>query len=433
MTKTKINIFWFRRDLRLEDNIGLYNCLKQGLPVLAIFIFDKEILSKLDKNDKRVHFIHDSLSQIKLSLNKVESDLICLYNTPKLAWEELLQKYDVNCVFTNEDYEPYALKRDSQIKKMLQINQIEFLQFKDQCIFAKKDIVKADGTPYVVYTAYKNQWLAKLMPEHILSFNCKKFHSNFLKTPIEEMIPLDKMGFNDSHTLKLKKTLKKSVIENYHLFRDIPKLDATTKVGVHLRFGTISVRKCVQVARELNQVWLEELIWREFFMQILYNFPHASKGPFKEKYNGIKWINKKSEFKKWCEGKTGYPLVDAGMRELNETGHMHNRVRMVTASFLVKDLLIDWKWGEKYFAKMLLDYDQSSNNGNWQWVAGTGCDSAPYFRIFNPDTQLKKFDPDHEYIKRWIPEYGTDEYPDKMIDHNMAYHRALRVIKDGIS
>lgn len=429
-----ITIFWFRRDLRLDDNHGLFQALKNNNKILPIFIFDKEILEKLkDKKDKRVYFIYNCLKDIKERLNELGSDLEVFYGTPKEVYEKIIHKYDVSNVYCNEDYEPQAIKRDKDIKKLLNTYSIDFLSFKDQCIFAKDDVLKADGKPYTVYTPFKNKWLEKLTPKDIASFDNKKFFSNFIKIKPTPMISLDEIGFNAPDSpFQDTRTIKKKIITHYDQTRDTPSIDGTSLLGTHLRFGTISPRKCAQIGYQLNNTWLSELVWREFFMQILYHFPHVTKGPFKEKYQDIKWLNSKSEFEKWCEGRTGFPIVDAGMRELNETGHMHNRVRMIAASFLVKDLLIDWRWGEKYFAQKLMDFDLSANNGNWQWVAGTGCDAAPYFRIFNPFTQQKKFDPDFTYIKKWVPEFGTDDYPEEMIDHQMAYHRAIGAYKKAV-
>lgn len=438
MTKeneTKINIFWFRRDLRLNDNRGLSEALNAGLPVLPIFIFDTKILEKLeDKEDKRVAFIHETLTQIKNELNELGSDLQLFYGDPLKVWEEeILNKYDFEQVFCNEDFEPYGMNRDKKVQKLLQSNEKSLNLSKDNFIFTKNDVVKKDGTPYTVYTPYKNKWLETLTPEDIQSLNTKKVFKNFLKTPNSQGISLEQMGFKEASSDFFKRTIKKKVIDDYDKTRDLPALLGTSRLGLHLRFGTISIRKCVQIGRELNQTWLEELIWRDFFCQILYHFPKNEKKCFKAKYENIPWKNNKSEFKKWCEGNTGYPMVDAGMRELNATGFMHNRVRMIAGSFLVKHLLIDWRWGEKYFAKKLLDFDLASNNGNWQWVAGTGCDASPYFRIFNPETQMKKFDGELKYVKKWVPEYETKDYIEPMIEHKFAYNRALGTYKQAIN
>lgn len=425
----KINIFWYRRDLRLDDNRGFFYALEDELPTLPLFIFDKNILKKLNKDDARVGFIHESLKEIKKELRANGSDLLVKFDSPTNAWKEILKEYEVGKVFVNEDYEPYAFQRDQEITELLLSYGVEVFFYKDQCIFSKNDILKNDGNPYTVYTPYKNKWLENLRPSDLSSFNTKKHFKGLAKIKTDPLISLSDLGFEKSNIKIPSSKIVRSKIENYDKTRDIPIKDGTSLLGIHLRFGTISVRKCAQVAFELNQVWLSELIWREFFMQILFHFPHVNQGPFRDKYKKIKWRNDKGEFKKWCEGKTGYPLVDAGMRELNQTGHMHNRVRMLVASFLVKHLLIDWRWGESYFASKLLDFDLASNNGNWQWVAGTGCDAAPYFRVFNPETQQKKFDPDFKYIKKWVPEFGTDSYPNRMVDHQMAYQRAISVYK----
>lgn len=430
MEKPEISIFWFRRDLRIEDNHGLLHALKSGVPVLPIFIFDQKILSNLiDKKDKRISFIHDALKKLNIELLKVNCSLAIFNGDVLEIWKNIIKKYNVKEVFCNEDYEPYALKRDNEIKKLLNQHHIIFNAFKDQCIFAPNEILKPDSRPYLVYTPYKNKWLSKLSLDNIASYNSRKYINNFLEHK-QTLVKLEDLGFEYSEYNR-KRSLRKTVIQKYDNTRDLPYLDGTSLIGVHLRFGTISIRRCARLGYLENKTWLSELIWREFFMQIMAHFPKAMKISFKEKYRKINWRNNKSEFEKWKAGKTGFPLVDAGMRELNQTGHMHNRVRMVVASFLVKDLLIDWRWGERYFASKLLDYDQCSNNGNWQWCAGTGCDAAPYFRIFNPETQQKKFDPDYKYIKKWVKEFGTDQYPKQMVDHNMAYHRAIRVYKQS--
>lgn len=429
--KKEVALFWFRRDLRLKDNRGLLHALKSNYKVVPIFIFDKNILSKLkDKDDLRVSFIHDAIANLKEELRELGSDLHILYDKPESAYKVLLKDFNIKEVYTNEDYEPYAISRDKSIEKLLKKNDINFHQFKDHCIFVKDEILKEDGKPYVVYTPYKNKWLSTLGPKDIATIETHKYFSNFHQYKTTKLISIEELGFTYNEKAQDQvKTIKGRIIDNYDKDRDIPALDATSKLGIHLRFGTISPRKCAQVGYKKNDTWLSELIWREFFIQILYHFPHVVNGAFREKYNQIDWENNKKLFKKWCEGKTGYPIVDAGMRELNETGHMHNRVRMIAASFLIKDLLIDWRWGEEYFARKLNDFELASNNGNWQWVAGTGCDAAPYFRIFNPYTQQKKFDPDFEYINKWIPEYGTEDYPEEIVDHKEAYHRALNAYK----
>lgn len=433
MGKPKCNIFWFRRDLRIEDNAGLHSALNSDRPVLPLFLFDQNILKKLPTHDKRVDFIHQELTSIKKDLNLLGSDLLIYFGDPLVLWKKIVTEFDIGTVFTNEDYEPYAIKRDTQVEELLTSKKIGFQKYNDHCLFKKGEILKNDGKPYTVYTPFKRKCYELLEPKHLASFNCKKLEKNYLKTKTQKIMSLEEMGFEKTELVNETKTIKKKIVEFYDKQRDYPAINGTTHLGHHLRFGTISVRKCAQIGHKFNEVWLDEILWRDFFSQILYYFPHVIKGSFKPKYDNIKWLNNKKEFKLWCEGKTGYPLVDAGMRELNATGFMHNRVRMVTASFLVKHLLIDWKWGEAYFAEKLLDFDLSANNGNWQWVAGTGCDAAPYFRIFNPETQMKKFDKELQYVKKWVPEFGTDHYTKPIVDHKFAYNRALQTYKIGLN
>lgn len=423
-SKDKINVFWFRRDLRLEDNCALHHALKQDKDVLPVFIFDKEILNKLqDKSDRRVDYFHQALKEIHQDLKESKSGITVFNEKPLDAFKKLVQQYDIDTVFCNSDYEPEAIQRDLEIEKFLEKNKIDFKSFKDQVIFEKDEVLKKDGTPYTVYTPYSKKWkelLHKTKTEH--------FSTNFsslLKYNPPEFPGLEDIGFKKTDIQFTKPVLEKSIINDYDQYRDFPALDHTTHLGVALRFGTISVRKCVQFASEHNQTWLNELIWREFFMQILYHFPKVVNRSFKEKYENIEWRNNEKEFEFWCKGQTGYTIVDAGMRQLNTTGFMHNRVRMIVASFLTKHLLIDWRWGEAYFAEKLLDYELSSNNGNWQWAAGCGCDAAPYFRVFNPSEQTKKFDSDQKYIKKWIPEKEMQITP--IVEHVFARKRALEV------
>lgn len=426
----EISIFWFRRDLRLEDNIGLDFAINSGLPVVPIFIFDDAILEELPKNDARLTFIYDSLKEIDIKLKKNNSSLLIKKGSVLEVWKSLIAEFNIKKVFFNRDYEPYALKRDREITEFLTTNNIEVSNYKDQVIFEKKDILKADGKPYTVYTPYKNKWLVKFKEENFLETANKNLKwNNFYQ--YETLFPtIGSIGFVKSKQKVQPANL--NVVADYNLNRDFPAKNGTTYVSPHLRFGTISTRKMVTFAVKKNAVFLSELIWREFFMQILYHFPKVVTHNFRSKYDGIKWRDNKDDFKRWCEGTTGYPLVDAGMRELNETGYMHNRVRMVTAGFLCKHLLIDWRWGEAYFAEKLLDYELSSNNGNWQWAAGTGCDAAPYFRIFNPTTQLKKFDKDLAYVRKWIPEFDLG-YPEPMVKHKVARLRALEEYKIGLA
>lgn len=430
----KVALFWFRRDLRLDDNAGLYHALKNNDTVLPIFIFDKNILDKLeDKKDKRVDFIHTAILNLNNQLKELGSSVKVFYSTPEKVFKELVKEYDITSVYANHDYEPYANERDSAIKEFLSKNNIEFKTYKDQCIFEKNEVTKDDGKPYTVFTPYSRKWKLKLNDYYIKAYPNKKYFSNFFKTKSFELPTLKEMGFEKTDVEIPSKTINKSIVTHYKKQRDFPALKGTSKLSVHLRFGTVSIRALVKHALVLNETWLNELIWRDFYMTILYHFPHSVKNSFKPQYDRIAWRNNENEFKAWCEGKTGFPIVDAGMRELNSTGFMHNRVRMIVASFLVKNLLIDWRWGEAYFAQKLLDFDLSANNGGWQWSAGSGCDSAPYFRIFNPTEQTKKFDPQYDYIKKWVPEFNTPDYVKPMVDHAAARLRVLAVYKEALS
>ncbi|MEP7229070.1 MAG: deoxyribodipyrimidine photo-lyase [Ginsengibacter sp.] len=431
----KINIFWFRRDLRLYDNAGLYHALKSGLPVLPIFIFDTNILDKLEeKKDRRVEFIRDTLVNIQKELKQIDSDLHVFYGTPGESFDKLISEYKVDTVFTNHDYEPYAIERDSTIKTLLAKEDIQFKTYKDQVIFEKDEVLKGDGTPYTVYTPFSKKWKEKLTGFYTKPYPCKKYFNNFFKTSSTRIPSLNSMGFEEKKQDIPAQNPSSTTIKNYNNTRDFPALEkGTSRLGIHLRFGTLSIRKEVERAKKLNNTFLNELIWREFYMSILWHFPHVGNHKsFKPAYDNIKWRNNEDEFKKWCQGQTGYPIVDAGMRQLNETGYMHNRVRMIAASFLCKDLLIDWRWGEAYFAQKLLDYDLAANNGGWQWVSGSGCDGAPYFRIFNPELQTKKFDKDLEYIKRWVPEFQEFTYPKPIVDHHAARERCLAAYKKAL-
>lgn len=430
----QIALFWFRRDLRLDDNAGLYHALKNNDSVLPIFIFDKNILNKLeDKKDKRIEFIHSTISDLSFQLKDLGSSVKVFYSTPEKVFKELIKEYDIKTVYANHDYEPYAKDRDNAVKDFLAKHKIEFKTYKDQCIFEKNEVTKDDGKPYTVFTPYSRKWKLRLTDYHVKPYPNKKYFSNFLKTTPFEIPPLQKMGFEKTDLEIPSKTISKSIVAKYKEQRDFPAIKGTSRLSIHLRFGTISIRALVKQALVLNETWLNELIWRDFYMMIIHHFPHAAKNSFKPQYDKIAWRNNESEFKAWCEGKTGFPIVDAGMRELNTTGFMHNRVRMIVASFLVKDLLIDWRWGEAYFAQKLLDFDLSANNGGWQWASGSGCDSAPYFRVFNPMEQTKKFDPKYEYIKKWVPEFNTPQYVKPIVDHAAARLRVLAVYKEALS
>ncbi|MCB0510360.1 MAG: deoxyribodipyrimidine photo-lyase [Bacteroidetes bacterium] len=429
------SIFWFRRDLRLEDNAGLFHALQKSAEVQPIFIFDTEILDRLEnKEDARVHFIQQQIAQIKAELETLGSTIHVFHGKPKEIFVKLFKTKEISAVYCNHDYEPYARERDEAIKKMCTENGISFYSFKDQVIFEKDEVLKDDGSPYSVFTPYSRKWKAKLQASDLESYLCSPFHHKFCKKEIEIFPSLEELGFKKSRQLFPSKKADLNIIKSYHKTRDIPSEIGTTRLSVHLRFGTISIRQLASIAKRNNESYLNELIWREFYMMILWHFPQVQNKAFKAKYDYIEWRNNEDEFKAWCEGKTGFPIIDAGMRELNETGFMHNRVRMIVASFLVKDLLIDWRWGEAYFAEKLLDFDLSANNGGWQWAAGSGCDAAPYFRIFNPESQQKKFDPQLKYIKKWLPEFDDPfVYPKPIVDRNLSRERALNAYKKALS
>jgi deoxyribodipyrimidine photo-lyase len=431
MTEDEV-IFWFRRDLRLEDNVGLWQALASGYKVIPVFIFDTEILGKLEPDDARVSFIFEAIDNINHKLKTVGSEIFMLHGTPEVSFKILLSTFRIKAVYINRDYEPYSISRDNKIQKILESKQIPIFSFKDQVVFEKSEIIKDNGKPYTVYTPYSTRWLKEFKESFIEEIPSSDLIGNFRKLD-DHSVSIESIGFKKS-TLNVRKTeLSESLIFNYNLTRDIPSAAGTSMVGPHLRFGTISIREVMRKTFGINLVYTKELIWREFFMQILYHFPHVEEGSFRPEYDRILWLNNEESFEKWCTGKTGFPLIDAGMRELNMTGYMHNRVRMVTANFLTRHLLTDWRWGEAWFASRLLDYDLASNNGNWQWSAGTGCDAAPYFRIFNPEIQLKKFDPDLIYTKKWIPEFGTDCYPSPIVDHSFARKRAISYYREGLN
>jgi deoxyribodipyrimidine photo-lyase len=430
----KVAIFWYRRDLRLDDNAGLYYALKSGYKVLPIFVFDKNILDKLDdKKDQRVTFIHHALTEIQQKLASFGSNLLVKYGKPTDIWHELTNEYNIAEVYTNHDYEKYGIERDKEIGSMLNTKGIAFYTYKDQTIFEKNEVLSGAGTPYTVFTPYSRKWKDTLNDFYLKSYPNEKYFDNFLLYSSKPMPTLADIGFESSTETFPAKDVREELIKKYSELRDIPSVVGTSRLSVHLRFGTVSIRKLTQKALKLNEKWLNELIWRDFYMNILYHFPHINEGKsFRKEYDNILWRNHESEFERWCEGKTGYPIVDAGMRELNATGFMHNRVRMITASFLIKHLLIDWRWGEAYFAQKLLDFDFSANNGGWQWASSSGCDAAPYFRIFNPTSQTQKFDPDLKYIKKWVPELNSFDYPKPIVDHTFARERVLKVYKEAL-
>ena len=428
----EIVIWWLRRDLRLEDNKALFHALNSGIPVLPVFIFDTHILEQLsNKSDKRVALIYQVLEQINAKLKKMGSSLLVIHDTPVNGFQKICTQFNVKRVYTNHDYEPYARRRDAEVKQLLSGKGIEFQSFKDQVIFEKSQILKSDGTPYTVFTPYSKKWKGLYFQDHQEQFPSQKYFSAFLKTPPLPFPSLEEIGFKKATLHIPEVNTSEAIISNYHQTRNIPSIAGTSHASVHLRFGIISIRELAGMAAQVSEQWLNELIWREFFMMILYHFPEVEHQNFKKKYDRIRWRNNEEEFELWCKGETGYPIVDAGMRQLNETGWMHNRVRMIVAGFLTKHLLIDWRWGEAYFAEKLLDYELASNNGNWQWAAGTGCDAAPYFRIFNPSEQIKKFDPELKYIKTWIKNFRADYLP-PIVEHKYARQRALETYKKAL-
>ena len=427
-----MNIFWFRRDLRIDDNKGFFEALNANETVLPIFIFDKNIIDQLPKDDARVNFIHDLVTKMNEILLKNGKSLAVFYGEPAQVFEQLATENKILNVYTNHDYEPYARQRDLAVFQVFKKHDIGFKTFKDQVIFEKSEVTKDDGLPYVVYTPYSRKWKEKFKTITLENYNSEDF-LNKIEDHKYPFLSLENIGFTASKIKVTPFDVSSSLISNYEATRNFPYQNKTSYLGAYLRFGAVSIRKMMaKAASEQNETFLKELIWREFFMQILWHFPHTKNDSFKSKYDRIEWNNNEEEFKKWCEGKTGYPFVDAGMRELNATGHMHNRVRMIVASFLCKHLLIDWRWGEAYFALKLLDYEQSSNVGNWQWAAGSGVDAAPYFRIFNPTEQIKKFDKDLKYIKKWIPELDTKFYPAPIVEHKFARERCLKVYKEAV-
>jgi deoxyribodipyrimidine photo-lyase len=430
--KEKINLFWFRRDLRIADNHGFYKALTSGKPVLPVFIYDTNILNDLNDDDSRVEFISAQVNRLKAEFERNNSTLWIFHGKPLAAFKRLWVEYEIDTVYTNEDYEPYARERDERVKTFLNSGEVNFLTFKDQVVFHKDEVAKADGKPYTVFTPYNKKWLQRLEDHPPENYPSEKYLRNLLKTEPLTDIKLRDLGFRKGSLVFPEKEIDVELLKNYASQRDFPAQEGTSHIGVHLRFGTISIRQLTRKAMQHSSVFLNELIWRNFYMDILWHFPHVEKRAFKPAYDFIPWLNSEKAFARWCEGTTGYPLVDAGMRELNATGYMHNRVRMVTASFLCKHLLIDWRWGEAYFAEKLLDYELASNNGGWQWAAGTGCDAAPYFRVFNPSLQAQKFDPDQNYIRKWVPEFDRPEYPRPMVDHAKARQRAIETYKKAL-
>jgi deoxyribodipyrimidine photo-lyase len=431
-----VNIFWFRRDLRLQDNAGLYYALKSNLPVVPIFIFDANILDELeDKNDRRITFIHLALQELQQKLIKIGSSLEVYHGTPIDVYNGLQKKYTIEKVFTNHDYEPYAIEREKAIAGLLSCTNTILHTYKDQVIFEKGEVRKDDGTPYTVFTPYSKKWKAALKEFYLKAYPTEKYFSNFYKQAPRDIPSLQSIGFLGD-VIKSdfpSKELDIELVKKYQQQRDFPAIRGTSKLGLHLRFGTVSIRDIARRGMLLSETYLNELIWRDFYQMILWHFPQVGKGKaFKPAYDGIEWRIDNGEFDLWCKGQTGYPIVDAGMRELNATGFMHNRVRMVVASFLTKHLLLDWRLGEAYFAQKLLDFDLAANNGGWQWTAGSGCDAAPYFRIFNPYLQTQKFDPQLKYINKWVPEFQELTYPLPIVNHEFARKRCLEVYGNAL-
>jgi len=432
MTKEKITIYWMRRDLRLHDNAAFYCALKSSHRVLPIFIFDQSILCHLPKRDARVLFIHQELKAIQKELRRLGSDILFFYSTPLEAFASLLSEFQIAEVHTNRDYEPYAQNRDKQIFDLLAAKNIPFKGKKDHVIFDKSEVVKDDGKPYTVFTPYSKKWKSNLKPFHYKAYPNEKYFGHLLPTSTSDIPTLAYMGFEDFHFDFPSKEVRDHILKDYGAKRDIPSIPGTSRLSLHLRFGTVSIRQLVAKALP-HEKWLNELIWRDFYQAILFHFPHSVDGAFKPAYDRIPWQQDVEGYQRWCAGKTGYPIVDAGMRELNATGFMHNRVRMVVASFLTKHLLIDWRLGERYFAEKLLDFDLASNVGGWQWAASSGCDAAPYFRVFNPESQTSKFDPEYKYIKQWVPEFGTSAYPKPIVEHKFARERVLTTYKEALA
>ena len=424
--KPVVNIFWFRRDLRLQDNAGLYYALKEKIPVIPVFIFDRNILDELeDKTDRRVKFIHQVLGDMQSELKKMGSSLDTRYGVPAEVFKDLLDEYAIQKVFTNHDYEPYARQRDGDIEKLLGSSGVSFHSYKDQVIFEKAEVVKDNGKPYTIFTPYSGRWKSIVNEFYLKSYPTKKYFNNFFRQDEKEVPSLESINFKPAGQSYPSKEWKNDMIRQYKEQRDFPSINGTSRLSVHLRFGTVSIRELAKKGGALNETFLNELIWRDFYQMILWHFPQVVYQSFKPEYDKIKWRNNEKEFAAWCNGQTGYPIVDAGMRELNGTGFMHNRVRMIAASFLTRHLLIDWRWGEAYFAKKLLDFDLAANNGGWQWAAGSGCDAVPYFRIFNPYLQTKKFDPGLKYIRQWVPELEELSYPQHIVEHEIARKRCL--------
>jgi deoxyribodipyrimidine photo-lyase len=427
-------IFWHRRDLRIHDNAGLFKALKNSREVQPIFIFDSEILQFLPRNDQRLLFIHQEIEKLKKSYQSFGSDLKVYFGNPIEVIPQIVEECHADAVYTNRDYEPYSTERDKTLYEILDKANVKFCGTKDHVIFEKAEITKDDGKPYTIFTPFSKKWKATLTDIQLESYPMENLLFKLIQTEEKSnLLTLESIGFESTQTVEFPSQKRnKDIISSYAENRNFPALNGTSKISLHLRFGTISIRELAREALSLNETFLNELIWRDFYQMIIYWFPHSAKNSFKTQYDRIVWERNEVHFKAWCEGKTGYPIVDAGMRELNATGFMHNRVRMIVASFLTKHLLLDWRWGEGYFAEKLLDFELASNSGGWQWAAGCGCDAAPYFRVFNPTTQQEKFDKQFEYVKKWVPEFGTSNYPSPIIDHKFARERVLARFKEAL-
>lgn len=429
-------LFWFRRDLRLYDNEGLHRALLASGKVLPVFVFDKVILDDLEeRDDPRVTFIYREILKIKAKLKGWGSDLLTYYGTPMQAFIHWKEKYpEIEAVFTNHDFEVYAKNRDKEIAEFLKQNGVKFNHFKDHVIFEGKEIVTAEGNPMSVYSPYAKKWRDFLTDDMLEEREVEGLKENFFQVDeIDDVPTLASMNFWENDFPFPEKKVTPAELKEYAESRNFPAADGTTHLSLHLRFGTVSIRQAVKAGLQYSDKWLSELIWRDFYAQVLDNNPRVEQESFRPEYDNIKWRNNEAEFKAWCQGKTGYPMVDAGMRQLNTEHWMHNRLRMVTASFLCKHLLIDWRWGDAYFARKLLDYDLASNNGGWQWAAGSGTDAAPYFRIFNPSLQWEKFDKKSEFVRQYVPEYQSQEYiSNPIVEHNFARKRALEVYAKAV-
>lgn len=469
----KKSLFWFRRDLRLEDNCALFHCLNESDIVAPVFIFDKSILANLPKKDKRVEFIWNSVKNLKSELKKINSDLIVNYaNTIDIV--ELAKKYKVSKVYCNHDYEPQCIERDKNIKELLLKSGIEFHSYKDIAIFERNEVIDKTNQPYHIFSQYKKDWKQKLEPVHYISYPSLNLLNKMAKFKVKTFPSLEDIGFEKAGLDKTKllgetgyanvlfeKFKNKSII-NYKVAKDYPSINSTSFLSVHNRFGTISIRSLVRDVillmetstgpkKESCESWLDELIWRDFYFQILFHYPQVAHEPFKSEFKDIEWGNNMLYFQRWCDGQTGYPIVDAAMNQLNTTGYMHNRMRMLTSSFLTKILLIDYRFGEEYFATKLLDFELSSNNGGWQWAASSGCDAQVANRIFSPIIQSEKFDENGVFIRRYLPvlsnvpseyihqpwefqeevlSYGVElgkDYPLPIVDYKIAREKALKL------